>query len=119
MDRVLFTLEGAVDASAARFVGPTMDRGVGGVSIDTRTLRRGDLFIALPGEKSDGHDFIDAAFEAGAAGAVIRKDLWEGFPVERREAGSFILVDNPLKALQDLARWFLGRFPSLIKIAVT
>jgi UDP-N-acetylmuramoyl-tripeptide--D-alanyl-D-alanine ligase len=119
MDRVLFTLEEAVDASAARFVGPTMNRDVGGVSIDTRSLRRGDLFIALPGEKSDGHNFIDAAFEAGAAGAVIRKDLWEGFPVERREAGPFILVDDPLKALQDIARMFLDRFPSLVKIAVT
>ena len=89
MDRVLFTLEEAVDASSARFVGPTMDREVGGVSIDTRTLCRGDLFVALPGEKSDGHDFIDAAFAAGAAGAVIRKDLWEGFPCRTQGSRSF------------------------------
>ena len=44
---------------------------VGGVSIDTRTLAPGDLFFAIKGEASDGHDYVARAFEAGAAAAVI------------------------------------------------
>lgn len=45
--------------------------GVGGVSIDTRTLEPGDLFFAIKGDASDGHDYVRAAFEKGAAAAVI------------------------------------------------
>ena len=48
--------------------------GVNGVSIDTRTLQRDDLFFAVKGENSDGHDFVSAAFEAGAAAAVAAEE---------------------------------------------
>src|SRR4051794_17967957 len=42
------------------------------VVIDSREVRPGDLFFAIPGERFDGHDFVAAAFAAGAAGAVVR-----------------------------------------------
>ncbi|MDY7091714.1 MAG: UDP-N-acetylmuramoyl-tripeptide--D-alanyl-D-alanine ligase [Acidobacteriota bacterium] len=42
-----------------------------GVEIDSRRLRGGELFFALPGERVDGHRFVDAALDAGAAGAVV------------------------------------------------
>jgi UDP-N-acetylmuramoyl-tripeptide--D-alanyl-D-alanine ligase len=44
-----------------------------GVSTDTRTLQPGDLYVALRGERHDGHDFVDAAFAAGASGAVVQE----------------------------------------------
>ena len=44
---------------------------VSGVSIDTRSLEPGDLFVALMGEGRDGHDFVDAAFAAGASAALV------------------------------------------------
>ena len=47
------------------------DRQVSGYSIDTRTLKPGDLFFAVKGPRFDGHDFVTAAMEKGAAGAVI------------------------------------------------
>ena len=50
----------------------------GGVSIDTRTLEPGDLFVALAGAR-DGHEFLDAAFERGAAGALVARAV-EGRP---------------------------------------
>src|SRR5579875_3385229 len=50
---------------------------VSGLSIDTRTLKPGELFIALTGER-DGHDFLDAAFEAEAAGALVSSLPLEG-----------------------------------------
>ena len=52
-------------------------RPVGGVSTDTRTLERGDVFVALEGERVDGHDHVAEAFERGASVAVV----------DRRRAG--------------------------------
>ena len=55
-----------------------------GVSIDTRTLEPGDLFIALT-DVRDGHDFVAAAFEKGAAAALVRH-IPDGFIRDRDEA---------------------------------
>ena len=43
----------------------------GGVSIDSRTLEAGDLFVAIKGERADGHKFVEAAFERGASAAIV------------------------------------------------
>jgi UDP-N-acetylmuramoyl-tripeptide--D-alanyl-D-alanine ligase len=64
---------------------------VGGVSIDTRTLERGDLFVALAGVR-DGHEFLGQALAAGAAGALTAR------PVET----PCVVVDDTLKALEKL-----------------
>jgi len=52
-----------------------------GVSIDSRTVAAGDLFIALPGDRFDGHDYVGAALEKGAAAAMIARDL-PGLPTD-------------------------------------
>ena len=67
-----------------------------GVSIDSRTLKPGDLYIALTGDRLDGHAFVEAAFKAGAAGAIVRKDFKGDFPLVR--------VEDTFKALQELGR---------------
>jgi UDP-N-acetylmuramoyl-tripeptide--D-alanyl-D-alanine ligase len=72
-----------------------------GVSIDTRTLKPGDLYVALTGDKQDGHAFVEAAFKAGAVGAMVRKDFKGDFPLVR--------VDDTFRALQDLGRAGRGR----------
>jgi UDP-N-acetylmuramoyl-tripeptide--D-alanyl-D-alanine ligase len=70
-----------------------------GYSIDTRTLQPGDLFFAVKGERLDGHDYVEAALQKGAAAAVVREDQ-----VGRYAAGSkLIAVREPLAALQTLA----------------
>ena len=61
------------DAAAAISGTATMDWSATGISIDTRSLEKGDLFIALAGPNFDGHDFVDAAFEAGAAAALVAR----------------------------------------------
>ena len=61
----------------------------GGISIDTRTLQPGDLFVALKDQR-DGHDFVDAAFKAGASGALVSKPVTGGPAVQ---------VDDVLDAL--------------------
>ena|SRR3989344_7339939 len=65
------------------------------VSIDSRTLQRGDLFIALQGPSFDGHDFVNQAQEKGACAAIVSNPM--------DSALSLILVKDTQKALMDLA----------------
>lgn len=67
-----------------------------GVSTDTRTLRPGDVFVALQGERFDGHDFLDAAVAAGCGAVVASQPMDLPVPVHR--------VSDTLTALGDLAR---------------
>jgi UDP-N-acetylmuramoyl-tripeptide--D-alanyl-D-alanine ligase len=68
------------------------------VGTDTRSDLANGLFVALAGERFDGHDYIDAAVEAGASGVLISSG-----PVPKGAVG--IRVDDTLKALGDLARF--------------
>jgi UDP-N-acetylmuramoyl-tripeptide--D-alanyl-D-alanine ligase len=70
-----------------------------GYSIDSRTIRARDLFFAVKGERLDGHDYVNAALEKGAAAAVVRKDELHRYPDQAR----LLAVDDTLVALQTLA----------------
>ena len=70
---------------------------VTGVSVDTRTIKPGDCFFAIAGPNFDGHDYINDAFEKGAACAVVEKDM---------KRGRLLRVPNSIKALGDLARHY-------------
>ena len=71
-----------------------------GFSIDTRTVRAGELFFAVKGERMDGHDFVSAAFENGAVAAVVRKDELQRYP----RKSNLLAVEDTLVALQILAK---------------
>ena len=72
-----------------------------GVSIDTRSLNAGDLFVAFIGSQVDGHDFIPKAISRGAS-AVMASTSWDG--CEAWEAHiPLIMTDDPIKSLADLA----------------
>jgi UDP-N-acetylmuramoyl-tripeptide--D-alanyl-D-alanine ligase len=81
----------------------------GAVVADSREVGPGDLFVALPGERVDGHDFAAAALAAGAA-AVLST---------RPAGGPTIVVAHPLVALGRLARAVVDRLPGLTVIGVT
>jgi UDP-N-acetylmuramoyl-tripeptide--D-alanyl-D-alanine ligase len=68
-------------------------------SIDSRTIAPGELFFAVKGERLDGHDYVAAALEKGAAAAVVRKDQIDRYPDKTR----LLAVDDTLVALQTLA----------------
>jgi UDP-N-acetylmuramoyl-tripeptide--D-alanyl-D-alanine ligase len=86
------------------------------VVIDSRQVKPGALFIALPGEKVDGHDFVNPAFEAGAVAALVDKDLdhaAEVIDLRSAKAPQFeveihppfvIRTENALEALQKAAK---------------
>ena len=80
------------------------------VHSDTRTLRAGDLFVALKGERFDAHDFLPQAAAAGAVAALAERGLSPSLPG--------LLVPDVLQALQQLARAWRARF-HLPLIAVT
>lgn len=84
-----------------------------GVCVDSRLLKTGELFFALKGAKVDGHDFLDEARKRGAIGAVVANDY-----CQEREGFFFLKVENPLHALQELARLILLDMPVRI-VAVT
>lgn len=71
------------------------------ISSDTRTIKSGDMFIALKGENFDGHDFITAAVEKGAS-AVIAEHAPEGIPA--------VIVKDTSKALLDIAGAYRSRY---------
>ena len=73
-----------------------------GYSIDSRTLQPGDLFFAVVGERLNGHDYVEAALQAGAVAAVVARAELPQFSVPHvRER--LLLVEDTLQALQRLA----------------
>jgi UDP-N-acetylmuramoyl-tripeptide--D-alanyl-D-alanine ligase len=65
----------AREAAAATGGSSITDWAAKGISIDTRSLTPGDLFVSLQGPNHDGHDFVGAAFERGAAAAMVDRDI--------------------------------------------
>lgn len=85
------------------------DFAVTGVAIDSRAVRPGDLFVALPGTAHDGHGFVDQALAAGAAGALVSRPV----------AGPHVLVGETMHGLEALAAAARERAASATRIAVT
>ncbi|MBI3516415.1 MAG: UDP-N-acetylmuramoylalanyl-D-glutamyl-2,6-diaminopimelate--D-alanyl-D-alanine ligase [Proteobacteria bacterium] len=89
----------AHDAAAATGGVATGDWSATGVSIDSRTIEPGDLFVALPGERFDGHDHVAAALARGAAAALISRDV-----ADLPAAAPVLRVADSLEGLRGLAR---------------
>ena len=81
--------------------------------IDSREAGPGDLFVALPGEHHDGHDFASEAVARGAAGVLL------AHPVPGTETAARFMVPDPLAALQQLAVAWRGALPHLDVVGVT
>ena len=98
-DELRLTLEWAADAVAGHIRRGDPRSEVGNVVIDTRVLQPGDFFVALRGDRFDGHDFVKEAFGRGAGGAIVRNGF--GTAVANGH-GAVIEVDDTTKALQRL-----------------
>jgi UDP-N-acetylmuramoyl-tripeptide--D-alanyl-D-alanine ligase len=101
-----YSVEEVARAVGGRLIITGSGAPVRGVSTDTRTLRPGDLFFALPGERCDGHRFLGQAIEAGAAAAVVDQQRLTGLP---SAATPLIHVTDVLRALGDLAAYHRAR----------
>ena len=94
----LWSIDAMSDAMQAERAG-NLPAGISGISIDSRTLSKGDAFFAIQGDNRDGHDFVDAALKAGASLAVVAKGQ------RRRFADApLLIVGDALEGLRALAR---------------
>ena len=84
--------------------------GCRGISTDTRTLRPGNLFIALRGENFDGHDYLSAAAQRGASGLLIRTESF-GKAANQQNGLPVIGVTDTLEALGAIAHAWRLRYP--------
>ena len=81
-----------------------------GVSIDSRVVRPGELFVAIKGERFDGHEFVAQAFSRGAAAAIVAADHAAGLAASAAGGRSLLAVDDPLQSLASLAAFWRRRF---------
>ena len=113
-------MEELTSGEVAKAVGGELIHGTGeeravGVSIDTRTIEKGQLFFAIIGERYDAHQFLPQAWEQGAGGAVVE----EGYPASQIPPKGFLIrVDDTTLALGELASYYLNSF-ELQVVAIT
>ncbi|MHC4561248.1 MAG: UDP-N-acetylmuramoyl-tripeptide--D-alanyl-D-alanine ligase [Planctomycetota bacterium] len=91
---------------------------VDGVTIDSRTARPGDMFIAIKGDRHDGHDHLIDAARAGCIAAVVQRDRPIANDVADLYGGGVIGVEDTVTALGELARFYRQQTPASV-IAVT
>lgn len=107
---MMMRLDELVSKTAVSAVYGSTDRPVAGISVDSRKVAQGDLFVALPGTRNHGSSFISEALSRGAS-AVVSQDR-----VERGEATNLIVPDAR-QALADLAGAYFGKPSSEMKVA--
>lgn len=98
-----FTLQEVLQATQGESFNCSEDLQFTDVLTDTRELKEGTIFVALKGDKFDGHNYIEVAFAHGVKAVIVSS------PPENCNQ-PFILVDNTLKAYQDLAKFHRKRF---------
>ena len=111
MTAPLWTSAEAAAATAGQALGPAWQ--AGGVSIDSRTLVQGDLFVAIAGPTHDGHDYVAAALARGAAAALVQR-IPEGLAAD----APLLLVNDSMAGLTALAAAARARSPARI-VAIT
>ena len=115
MSEWLWETDILIEAMRARPMGGPLPEGVTGISIDTRTLKRGEAFFAIAGDRFDGHDFLTAASKAGSALHVVSERKLAALG---RVQSPMLVVDDVLAALGRLAQAARARARARI-VAVT
>lgn len=108
----MFKIPELLKATGGKLISGSAKSRVREISIDSRSLKRGDAFIAIKGDRFDGHDFIDAAIKKGACCLITQR---EG----KRSGITFIKVRDTTKALGDIAAFKRKKFKQIPVIAVT
>ncbi len=98
------TIAEIVRITGGKVQGNFLNRIVNGISTDTRTITKGDLFIALKGKKFDAHNFVMEAFRKGASAVIVEKIY-----TEKNLRGVVIRVRDTLRALGDIAQYWRSR----------
>src|SRR6266436_6788223 len=103
-------LKPLLSATAVRQIIGTLDRTVENIAYDSRRVQRNGMFVALRGEKSDGHEFIGQAIEKGASVIVAERE-------EQNPRATCVVVENTRTALADFAATLYGHPERKLKLA--
>ncbi len=123
--RVLFLPSDIESATGGRIVAGAENAAVvHSVVIDSRKVIDGSLFVALPGERTDGHEYLEQAAAAGAAAFLVSEEraarrAGQMASIAVRHGVLFVAVRDTLAALQDLARLHMRRCAAVTRIGVT
>jgi UDP-N-acetylmuramoyl-tripeptide--D-alanyl-D-alanine ligase len=123
--RARFTFATILDATRGRIIArPAGSGGVTSVTSDSRAAGEGSLFVALAGERTDGHQFLENAAAAGSAALLVShaqaaRRAVELETIAARYGTGIIAVADPLVGMQDLARSHLQSITGVTRIAVT
>lgn len=107
-----FTAGDVALATGGRLISGSREQRIGGIAIDSRQVKPGDLFIALKGERVDGHRFVPEAVKRGAVAVLIQRE------VSPPGSAALLMVPDCQEALLDLAAWYRRRFP-VVAVGIT
>ncbi|MCG2712364.1 MAG: UDP-N-acetylmuramoyl-tripeptide--D-alanyl-D-alanine ligase [Candidatus Omnitrophica bacterium] len=115
----MFTIDEIIKATNGRLLSGSLDLRFSGISIDSRTVKKAELFIAIRGARFDGHDFLDKARE-NQAHALLLDEEWvqDKGDLPRRLGLPVIAVENTVAALGNIAGFHRRRF-NIPVVAVT
>ncbi|HIK27739.1 MAG: UDP-N-acetylmuramoyl-tripeptide--D-alanyl-D-alanine ligase [Oscillatoriaceae bacterium SKW80] len=102
-----------ISATFVNFSSDVGEKKVTGINTDSRTVKPGEVFVALKGEKFDGHKFVEAALASGAIAAIVEHCAH----IESSQL-PILVVENTLKAYQKIGCWWRAQF-TIPVIAVT
>jgi UDP-N-acetylmuramoyl-tripeptide--D-alanyl-D-alanine ligase len=112
-----WTLDAVLKATGGELLAKGKEQGFLGISTDSRSLRPGELFVALVGENFDGHQFVEEAASRGAAGVVVALKEVGALDTQALQI-PVIGVSDTLRAFGDLASFWRGRY-SIPVVAIT
>ncbi len=95
-------LDDLLAATGGRLARPTSVNSITGASVDSRRITPGSCYVALLGERVDGHRFVTDALRAGASAALVERPVEVPLDLD----AAVVVVADPLSALQELAAWW-------------
>ncbi len=101
---MILTLMEISELLPCRVSGDVSSEPLTGITTDSRTVKKGELFIAIRGEKFDGHAFVNNAFDDDAVAALVDEQFAETDTESLNR--TFIIVKDTLKAYQEIARFY-------------
>ncbi|MBB6217009.1 UDP-N-acetylmuramoyl-tripeptide--D-alanyl-D-alanine ligase [Anaerosolibacter carboniphilus] len=102
------TVKEIVQATKGELIKGDQEALIHGVTIDSRKVKSGELFIPLVGERFDGHSFIGEVLLHGAGGILCDRSKYEAETIDEEQC--VILVDDTLKAMHILAKYYMSKF---------
>lgn len=104
MDNKIITVNKILEICGGKLLAGDENLEITSYSKDTRTINSGDMYLGIKGERVNGNDFIEKAFENGATSCITDENLDESF-IQKYEDKTIIKVDDTIKAIQEIAKY--------------